>query len=297
MANEFYTFIVVPHAKARFRKIQVPVRLAKWAGSVIGILGLAVSAMLVHYVYIRFQVHEIARLRAENQTLSLRTKQYEENVGRLQAKVVTLQKVVDKLGVMAGLEAPPSDAALGGVGGAPSAEADAPALDPGFVTSMERKVTDLATKSATLESVYRDQKVMLASTPSVWPVRGYLSTSFGNRLDPFTGERDFHPGIDISTPLGTKISAPADGVVVTVAEKGGYGRSIVIDHGYGMLTRYGHLDRYNVRPGQRIKRGEVIGFVGSTGRSTAPHLHYEVWVRDQAQNPIHFILDEFRSFG
>jgi murein DD-endopeptidase MepM/ murein hydrolase activator NlpD len=198
---------------------------------------------------------------------------------------------------MAGLEAPVPDAAVGGVGGAPSAEANAPALDPGFVRSMERKVTDLANKSATLESVYRDQKVLLASTPSVWPVRGYLSTSFGNRLDPFTGQRDFHSGIDISTPLGTKISAPADGVVVTVAEKGGYGKSIVIDHGYGMLTRYGHLDRYNVRPGQRVKRGEVIGFVGNTGRSTAAHLHYEVWVRDQAQNPIHFILDEYRSFG
>ena len=297
MANEFYTFIVVPHAKARFRKIQVPVRLAKWAGSVIGALGLAISAMLVHYIYISFQVHEIKHLRAENQTLAQRTKEYEQNVGRLQAKVVSLQKVVDKLGVMAGLEAPAPDAAVGGVGGAPSAEAKAPSLDPGFVRSMERKVTDLASKSATLESLYRDQRVLLASTPSVWPVRGYLSTAFGNGIDPFTGQRDFHPGIDISTPIGTKVTAPADGVVVTVAEKGGYGKSIVIDHGYGMVTRYGHLADYNVRAGQRVKRGDVIGFVGNTGRSTAPHLHYEVWVRDQAQNPIHFILDEYRSFG
>ncbi len=297
MANEFYTLIVVPHAKARFRKIQVPVRLAKWAGSVIGVLGLAVSAMLVHYVYISFQVHEARRLRAENQTLSRRTKEYEENVGRLQAKVIQLQRVVDKLGVMAGLEAPIPDAAVGGVGGVSSAEANAPSLDPTVVRSMERKVSDLTSKSATLESLYRDQKVLLASTPSVWPVRGYLSTSFGNRIDPFTAQRDFHSGIDISTPLGTKVAAPADGVVVTVAEKGGYGKSIVIDHGYGMLTRYGHLDRYNARPGQRVKRGDVIGFVGNTGRSTAPHLHYEVWIRDQAQNPIHFILDEYRSFG
>jgi murein DD-endopeptidase MepM/ murein hydrolase activator NlpD len=162
---------------------------------------------------------------------------------------------------------------------------------------MDRDVEDLTQRSAKLESFYRDQKVLLASTPSIWPVRGYLSSKFGNRTDPFTGQPDFHSGIDISTPLGTKVVAPADGVVVTCAEKGAYGRSIIIDHGQGMVTRYGHLASYLVRPGQRVRRGDQIGQVGNTGRSQAPHLHYEVWVRDQAQNPIHFILDEYRSFG
>jgi murein DD-endopeptidase MepM/ murein hydrolase activator NlpD len=128
-------------------------------------------------------------------------------------------------------------------------------------------------------------------------VRGYLSATFGNRRDPFTGQRDFHTGIDISTPLGSKIQSPADGVVVSTAEKGGYGLTIIIEHDFGIITRYGHLQAFNVRPGQRVRRGEVIGYVGNTGRSTAPHLHYEVWVRDQAQNPIHYILDEYRSFG
>ena len=139
--------------------------------------------------------------------------------------------------------------------------------------------------------------MLLASTPSVWPVRGYLSAGFGNRLDPFTGLRDFHPGIDISTPIGTKVQAPADGVVVFCGLKGGYGNAIMIDHGYGVVTRYGHLDAFNVKPGQRVRRGDVIAFVGNTGRSTAPHLHYEVWVNDQTQNPIQYILDEYRTFG
>ena len=120
---------------------------------------------------------------------------------------------------------------------------------------------------------------------------------FGNRIDPFTGMRDFHPGIDISVPRGTRVSAPADGVVVFCGTKGGYGNIIAIDHGYGTVTRYGHLDGFNVRPGQRVKRGDVIGFSGNTGRSTAPHLHYEVWVHDQMRNPIEYILDEYRSFG
>jgi len=139
--------------------------------------------------------------------------------------------------------------------------------------------------------------MLLASTPSVWPVRGYLSASFGNRTDPFTGQWDFHPGIDISTPSGTRITAPADGVVVSAGVKGAYGNAMVIDHGHGIVTRYGHMQAFNVKPGQRVRRGDVIGFVGNTGRSTGYHLHYEVWVRDQVQNPIHFILDEYRSFG
>jgi murein DD-endopeptidase MepM/ murein hydrolase activator NlpD len=183
----------------------------------------------------------------------------------------------------------------GGVGGGTAMESMTP---PGATSlrDMDRSVAALTAKSARLEEFYRDQKVLLSSTPSVWPVRGYLSASFGNRPDPFTGQRDFHPGLDISTPVGTKIQAPADGVVLSTAPQGGYGQAIVIDHGYGVVTRYGHLAGYNVRPGQRVHRGDVIAFVGTTGRSTGPHLHYEVWVRDQAQNPLHFILDEYRGF-
>lgn len=298
MAREFFTLIVVPHAKARFRKIQVPVRLAKWTLGALSAGALIVGGMLAHYAWITVEIRDLRRLRAENQALTEKTREYEHNVGRLQEKVLSLQKMVDKLGVMAGLVSAPAGATAAGVGGVTSSETTAPSLDPGFaVRAMDRDVTDLAQKSERIESFYRDQKVLLASTPSIWPVRGYLSSNFGNRIDPFTSQRDFHSGIDISTPIGTKVVAPADGVVVACAEKGGYGNSIIIDHGYGMVTRYGHLAGYAVRPGRRVRRGDVIGFVGNTGRSAAPHLHYEVWVRDQAQNPIHFILDEYRSFG
>jgi murein DD-endopeptidase MepM/ murein hydrolase activator NlpD len=298
MAHQSFTLIVVPHAKARFRKIQVPVRLAKWTAGMLAVGSIAVAAMLAHYLWISVEMTDLHRLRVENQNLAQRARNYELNVGKLQVRVVSLQKMVDKLGVMAGLEQPPPDGAVGGTGGAVGSESTAPSLDPGFsLRSMARDVHDLTQRSEKLESFYRDQQILLASTPSIWPVRGYLSSRFGNRLDPFTSQPDFHSGIDISTPMGTKIVAPADGVVVTCAEKGAYGNSIIIDHGNGMVTRYGHLASYAVRPGRRVKRGEVIGYVGSTGRSQAPHLHYEVWVREQAQNPIHFILDEYRSFG
>jgi murein DD-endopeptidase MepM/ murein hydrolase activator NlpD len=299
MANDSYTFIVVPHAKARFRKFQVSVRFAKWVFGA-SMLGLLLSVgVLIHYTRIAFEVRELRQLRSENVLLRTRTQEYEQNAGRLQERLQTLQKMVTKLGMMAGLEQSLPDSSIGGVGGVTGPEAVAPSAELGLsLRSMESAVSSLSERSVQLEEFYKDQTVMLASTPSVWPVRGYLSAGFGNRIDPFTGLRDFHSGIDISTPSGTRVQAPADGVVISCKPKSGaYGNAIVIDHGYGVVTRYGHLDAFNVKPGQRVKRGDVIAFVGNTGRSTAPHLHYEVWVRDQAQNPIHFILDEYRSFG
>jgi murein DD-endopeptidase MepM/ murein hydrolase activator NlpD len=297
MSNEFYTLIVVPHAKARFRRFQVSVKLIKWVTGVSATAGLLLVVSLVHYTRIAVEVHELRRLRAENRALLTKTVEYEQNAGRLQVKLEYLQRTVTKLGVMAGIEQTLPDAQVGGVGGVPAAESQAPTIEPPALREMDRSLSDLTERSDKLTRFFEDQTVLLSSTPSIWPVRGYLSAGFGNRLDPFTGQRDFHPGIDISTPQGTKIHAPADGVVIAVGVKGAYGNAVTVDHGFGIMTRYGHMASFNVRPGQRIRRGDVIGFVGSTGRSTAPHLHYEVWVRDQAHNPIHYILDEYRSFG
>jgi murein DD-endopeptidase MepM/ murein hydrolase activator NlpD len=298
MANEFYTLIVVPHAKAKFRKFQVSVRLTKWAGGVGASLALVLGAVLVHYTWIRVQIGELRRLRSENVALSTKAQAYEENAAKLQAKLLNLQNMVMKLGVMAGLEKTLPDPAVGGVGGLSHLETTPPSVDATLsMKAMEQTTEQLTVRSSRLAEFYQDQKVLLASTPSVWPVRGYLASGFGNRIDPFTNQPDFHPGIDIATPVGSKVQAPADGVVVSAGLKGSYGNAIIIDHGYGVMTRYGHLSAFNVRPGQRVRRGDVIGFVGQTGRATAPHLHYEVWVHDQNQNPIQYILDEYRSFG
>jgi murein DD-endopeptidase MepM/ murein hydrolase activator NlpD len=298
MANEFYTLIVVPHAKARFRKFQVSVRLTRWVLTAMGVLALMLVGILAHYTWIAVEVAELKRLKTENLALATKAKAYEENAGQLQAKLLALQGMVNKLGVMAGVDQVLPDASIGGVGGLTRVETTAPSVDIATaLRSMDEKVGNLTDKSTKLEAFFRDQRQQLASTPSIWPVRGYLSENFGKRIDPFTGQPDFHPGLDISTPVGTKVMAPADGVVVFCGQKNGYGNALVVDHGYGIVTRYGHLAGFNVKPGQRVRRGDVIAFVGNTGRSTAPHLHYEVWVDDQAQNPIHFILDEYRSFS
>jgi murein DD-endopeptidase MepM/ murein hydrolase activator NlpD len=298
MANEFYTLIVVPHAKARFRKFQVSVRLTRWVMASLGVLALALVGIVTHYTWISVEVAELKRLRGENLALAAKARAYEENAGRLQARVLTLQNMVTKLGLMAGVEDSLPDERLGGVGGLSSLETTAPSVDvASSLQDIDQTVAALTEKSSRLQAFFEDQQVLLAATPSIWPVRGYLSASFGNRKDPFTGMPDFHPGIDISTPRGQKIVAPADGVVAFVGRKKGYGKALVINHGFGVVTRYGHLDGWDVRPGQRVRRGDVVAFVGNTGRSTAPHLHYEVWVNDQLRNPIEFILDEYRSFG
>jgi murein DD-endopeptidase MepM/ murein hydrolase activator NlpD len=294
MANDFYTLIVVPHAKARFRKIQFSVRLAKWTAGLTAAFVLTTTGVLVHYTRLAAEVHQLRALRAENEVLSARTHDYEENASKLQAKVQQLQSMVNKLGVMAGLEHSLPDANVAGVGGVTGAESKAPQVS---LQEMDQHLAALTDRSQRLETFYRNQSVLLSSTPSIWPARGYLSASFGKRQDPFTGQPDFHPGIDISTPVGTKVHAPADGLVISCGPQGGYGNALVIDHGYGVVTRYGHLEAFNVKPGQRVRRGDVIAFVGNTGRSTGPHVHYEVWVHDQAQNPIQYILDEYRVFS
>lgn len=298
MANEFYTLIVVPHARARFRKFQVSVRLTRWVLAAFGVMALVLVGILAHYTWIAVEVADVRRLRVENLALATKARAYEENAGQLQAKVLQLQSVVTKLGMMAGVEQSLPDASIGGVGGLSRSETTPPSVDiASTLQGLDQTVGSLSVKSTRLEAYFRDQRKLLASTPSTWPLRGYLSGGFGNRSDPFTGVRDFHPGLDISVPRGTKVHAPADGVVVFCGGKQGYGNAMVLDHGFGVVTRYGHLDAFNVRPGQRVKRGDVIAFSGNTGRSTAPHLHYEVWVNDQARNPIEYIIDEYRSFG
>ena len=294
MANEFYTLIVVPHAKAQFRKFQIPVGLVRRARLLGGVCGAVLFGMFAHYVYMNVQAREMRQLRAENQSLATRTGEYQKLTEGLKAQLSQLQTTVTKLGVMAGVEVEQN--APAGVGGATSYDSLAPDLKS-YIQGIDQEVSDLKRRSARLETFLTDQKIMLASTPSTWPVRGYLSTSFGNRLDPFTGQPDFHPGIDIATQTGTPITAPADGTVIFTGPKAAYGNAIVINHGYGTVTQYGHLSSIAVRAGQKVNRGDTIGYVGNTGRSTGPHLHYEVWVRDQARNPMNYIIEHSRSLG
>lgn len=131
----------------------------------------------------------------------------------------------------------------------------------------------------------------LTFTPSLWPVVGQITGHFGERLDPFSGEGAFHTGVDISCPYGEPVRATAEGVVVEAAEHSGYGRLVMVDHGFGVTTLYGHLSRYAVPPGTQVKRGDIIGYAGVSGRSTGPHVHYEVRIKNAPVNPMRYLRD------
>jgi murein DD-endopeptidase MepM/ murein hydrolase activator NlpD len=298
-ADESYTLVLIPDARSASRKVRIPVRLVRWAPRVVIGATIALAGLLVHYTLLNWRVTEMEALRAENASLCARALHYEVNIGRFEGRIASLRDTVTKLGIISGVEQTlPADGAIGGLGGVSGSDWLPPSRDPDLVMrSLSRSLSDLDARSTRIASFYVDQQALLARTPSIWPVRGYLSSAYGRRRDPFSGGRDFHPGIDISAPRGTKVLAPADGVVVSVGRRRAYGKAIIIDHGHDTITRYGHLQGYNVRPGQRVRRGDVIGFVGNTGRSKGPHLHYEVWVGDKTQNPIHYILEEYRSFG
>lgn len=142
-----------------------------------------------------------------------------------------------------------------------------------------------------LQAALKKIRQRLNCTPSIWPARGWVSSGFGYRRDPFTGLRQFHEGLDISNRIGTPVVAPADGVVVQVWKDWKMGLTLKISHGYGITTLYGHLHKVLVEVGQRVKRGQKIALMGNTGRSTGPHLHYEIRLNGKAVNPRHYILN------
>ncbi|OFZ12145.1 MAG: cell wall-binding protein associated metalloendopeptidase [Bdellovibrionales bacterium RBG_16_40_8] len=143
-----------------------------------------------------------------------------------------------------------------------------------------------------LQELLQERQSILNATPNIKPARGWFTSRFGYRIDPFTGKSDLHLGLDIASASGTPIMAPADGVVSYVGYEAGYGKIVAIDHGFGVRTRYAHNSQLYVELGQKVKRRDIISAVGSTGRSSGPHLHYEVRINDVPVDPINYILDE-----
>lgn len=246
----------------------------------------------------------IQDLQAHNTMLQIENASYREATGSLSRQIASLHAAVDDIGAKATVD-PDADRAMRGLpdrvrsramGGSSDAAALAAPVLNSAVASPDTAfgvVKDLlGAIEARLDSVrtgVEKRQALAAATPSIWPIAGWLSSAFGNRRDPFTGGRDFHPGLDISADHGQSVVAPADGVVVSASSSGNYGNLVVIDHGFGITTRYAHLSRFAVQPGESISRGQTIGFVGSTGRSTSPHLHYEVLVNGQLTNPLRLL--------
>jgi murein DD-endopeptidase MepM/ murein hydrolase activator NlpD len=225
------------------------------------------------------------RIDLENQRLRAETERQRQELNdlnhRVEAVEDTSRKLAEKSGVVQS-----NDQSLHGAGG------PAIPLDAADLATLENKMNRLEQSLLRYESVLRER----GFTPSIWPVNGKLESGFGGRHDPFGGSSyEFHTGQDIVVPSGTPVIAGARGKVIFVGWQNGYGRLIEIDHGGGLTTRYGHLSEFDVALGQEVGRGEFIGRVGSTGRSTGPHLHYEVRINDDPVDPLQYLLNSTRQ--
>ena len=291
MDKRYSTIIFVPHARAKFRKLKVSHRLLFSLISVVT-SSLCLSAFFsVQYFTSLSQTHELSKLRRENKELQVANEQFSSSVESLRGQLRTVEDRTRKLAIIAGITTL-DETSQGGSGGVRNDEVGfSPYRDD--IDKMSFRSHRLDRDLSMLETKFTAQAQLLSSTPSIAPVRGILTDGFGGRSDPFTGESGQHGGIDVSSAVGQAVRAPADGIVVKAEWENGYGNVVYLSHGYGYSTRYGHLSGFATRPGTRIKRGDVIGYVGSTGRSTGPHLHYEVRVNNQTVNPLEYILNAF----
>lgn len=254
--------------------------------------------------------YEVATLFASHATLELENASYRAATEQLAGQIQALQTAMSDLGAKAALDpslqnsmdrlpAVVKSRAMGG----PTANTTLALVTPGLTSPentfglLKDLLEGLESRLQTVRGDVDKRNQLAAATPSIWPTHGWLSSSMGRRDDPFTGEKDFHPGLDISADKGDPVYSTADGTVVNAAANGGYGNLVVIDHGYGIETRYGHLSAFKVKVGQTVKRGDLLGLVGATGRATGPHLHYEVRANGRILNPLQLLLNPRRPDG
>jgi len=254
--------------------------------------------------------HDVATLFSSHATLELENANYRAATEQLAGQIMALQTAMSDLGARAALDPSLQDSmdklpavvksrAMGG----PTASTALTLVTPGLSSPentfglLKDLLTGLEDRLQSVRTDVDKRNQLAAATPSIWPTHGWLSSSMGNRADPLTGERDFHPGLDISADRGDPVYSTADGKVTTAAAAGNYGNLVTVDHGFGLETRYGHLSAFKVKVGQTVKRGDLLGLVGSTGRTTGAHLHYEVRANGRILNPLQLLLNPRRSRG
>jgi murein DD-endopeptidase MepM/ murein hydrolase activator NlpD len=296
MPKNFYTLLILPKRHSSAKKMSVSGTLVK--GVSLFVMGLTLVMMYFSYDYIHIRRDQVELRRLKQQTVEQR-KQIEGLAAKIDdfaARMETLKQFDKKIRIMANLETGRDREQLLGIGGPISEEnrirSKIVAEDKELIAGVHRNVDRLMSEAVSQERSFtalleflKEKRSLLASTPSLWPVVGWVTSEFGKRISPFSDEQEFHKAIDIATNYGKVIQAPADGVVTEVAYQSDVGQMIQIDHGHGISTFYGHLSKAIVRPGATGKKGDRIGYVGNSGRSTGSHLHYAVMLNGVAVNP------------
>lgn len=290
MPAKRFTILIIPEGSHQVRRFALRSTVLKWTLAVSVVLALGLSGLIIDYVLTNLDRDELQRLQVENLSQREELHRLAIKLEDLRQEMVVVAQNDAKVRVMAKLSAPKSDS-MAGIGG-PSRE---DALGSEFsdiqrrIDEVRRQIDLRRESQEEIQGILNDQRSLLAAKPSGWPVKGWMTSSFGLRSDPFTGKRKMHEGLDVAARTGTGVYATADGIVSSVRTEPGYGKVVTIDHGYGYRTVYGHNSKYHVKVGQRVRRGDLIAAVGNTGRSTGSHVHYEIRLNGVPVNPRKYI--------
>jgi murein DD-endopeptidase MepM/ murein hydrolase activator NlpD len=289
MGHKHYTFFIASSASRAMRRVRVPVYLLQALALLAVVGGVTVAAGVASYSRMLWKASSYNSLRREQDSLKQQYSQLQTTVKNTSQRLDSLQSLAGEVAMAYGITR--FEQTAFGLSEIPSQSDVAFQRSVNEFSYLQRNASLVTTSTggAGLRLLPPSQFMNLAVVPSLWPVVGEITSRFGERLDPFRGEGAFHSGIDIASHYGAPIRATADGVVLEVGRHAGYGRLVVIDHGFGVTTWYGHLSGYNTEVGMSVKRGDVIGYEGDSGRSTGPHLHYEVRINNTPVNPWRYL--------
>jgi len=285
LRKHFYILFVARGEDGQLRKISIPVQYLYVfvVGAAIGFLSL--TGIASSYARMLLKVSRFNQLRTEKEALKSRYSRLEQVAKEKDIQVASLGSLASEVSALYGLK---SERLLVTASTEDMRDAQvSSSLDQLYAlkTSALSGAATIGISLGLSRNVTTADWLRVSASPNLWPVEGQVTGSFGERIDPFNGEGAFHCGVDISASYGQPVIATADGVVMFADFMGGYGREVTIDHGHGISTRYGHLANFAVISGQQVHRGDIIGYVGLSGRSTGPHLHYEVRINDTPVNP------------
>ena len=288
MRKRFYILFVSRDSDGQLRKIPIPLHYVYvfLAGTLIGMF--SITGMAGSYARMAAKVGRFNQIRAEKEQLKDRYSRLEKAAHEKDLQVASLGSLASEITAIYGIKPDPAAQASSENSGSRDIAYSMRQLKALRLSAMAGVATINVAMGPKRNLTMADW-VRMAEAPTLWPVEGRITGSFGERLDPFNGEGAFHRGVDIAAPYGDPVVAPADGTVTFADFYSGYGRLVEIEHPNGITTRYGHLSGFSVVAGQTVHRGDILGYVGESGRATGPHLHYEVWIRRSPVNPYKYL--------
>jgi murein DD-endopeptidase MepM/ murein hydrolase activator NlpD len=287
MKGKYYTFFIASSASGGMRRVRVPFYVLHALAILAGVGGITVLAGMGSYSRMLWKAASYNSLRREQDTLKQQYKALQTEVKDTNQRLDSLQSLASEVAVAYGITRfRQTPFAFSDDGEQPDVVYQQSLEEFSY---LERNASAVAMSSGGMRLLPAAQLSSLGIVPTLWPVVGEITGHFGERLDPFSGEGAFHAGIDIASHYGDAIRATADGVVAVMDQRAGYGRLVVIDHGFGVTTWYGHLSGFATHVGTHVKRGDIIGYEGQSGRSTGPHLHYEVRIYNTPVNPWRYL--------